>query len=380
MFHRNLLTSNCLLFSVLCAAATAQVPDSEYWKYMRTITPEGYVCYRAQGAVAIDGRLDDPAWKAAPWTGYFVDIEGAKRPGPRFKTRAKMLWDDRNFYFAVEMEEPHVWGTILFRDQVVCSENDFEIFIDPNSDNHQYYEMEFSPTNILWDLFLRQPYKDGGGNTASADHTWNVNGIRHAVWVDGTLNYPYDTDRSWSLEVAVPWTELAPYAHKSSPPKHGDVWRVNFSRVEWIHEVVTSDRTTPDITNNAYRLKPETTCDNWVWSPHGIINMHTPEMFGYVQFSTARPGADSYRSDPTLEARRILHDIYYAQRDYRDKNKRWASGLKDLGLDFSGNRALGGEPVIESTADGWIARLTARLPGGKMKKISIRQDSKVEEE
>jgi hypothetical protein len=240
--------------------------------------------------------------------------------------------------------------------------------------------MEFSPTNILWDLFLRQPYKDGGGNTASADHTWNVKGIRHMVYVDGTLNYPYDTDRSWSMEIAVPWSELAPHAHRSSPPRPGDTWRVNFSRVEWQHEIVTSDRTTPDISGNAYRLKPETACDNWVWSPHGVINMHTPEMFGYVQFSASAPGTEAYRPDPLLEARRILHDIYYAQRDYRDANKAWAASLKDLGLDLSGNRALAAPPALEKTPEGWTARITAKLPDGKTKKMSIRQNSKVGED
>lgn len=378
-FSRAAFPALALAFS--CAAVSAQVPNAEYWKYMRTITPEGYVCSRADVAPALDGRLDDPAWKAAPWTKYFGDIEGARKPAPRFSSRAKMLWDDTYFYVAVEMVEPHVWGTILFHDQIVCSENDIEIFLDPNADSHQYYEIEVSPTNVVWDLFLRQPYKDGGGSTASADHTWDVKGIRTAVAVDGTLNDPRDTDRGWTWEAAIPWSELAPYAHKPSPPRPGDTWRVNFSRQEVTHEVITSDRTTPDISNNAYRLQQkDMVIDNWVWSPHGIINMHTPEMFGYVQFSASAPGTDAYRPDPTLEARRILHDIYYAQRDFRDANKAWAGSLKELSLDLSGNRVLAAPPALEKTADGWIARITVKLPDGKTKKMSIRQDAKVGEE
>lgn len=378
MFATKCFPYAILFFTLVSAAASAQVPNYEYWKYMRTITPEGYVCYRAATPLKIDGRLDESSWKTASWTNVFVDIEGAKRPAPRFQSKAKMLWDDRYFYAAVEMVEPHVWGTILFHDQVVCSENDIEIFIDPNSDNHQYYEIEVSPTNVVWDLFLRQPYKDGGGSVASADHTWNVKGIVTAVAVDGTLNDPRDTDRGWTWECAIPWSELAPFAHKPSPPKNGDAWRVNFSRQEVTHDVITSDRTTPDISNNAYR-RQETglVIDNWVWSPHGIINMHTPEMFGYVQFSTAAPGKTVFRPDPTIEARRVLHDIYYSQRDYHEKNGKWATSIKELGLDFTGNSALTGEPVIESTADGYIARIVANLSDGKTKKMSIRQDSLV---
>ena len=38
--------------------------------------PKGYVCYRASAPIRIDGRIDDDAWKAAPWTDRFVDIQG----------------------------------------------------------------------------------------------------------------------------------------------------------------------------------------------------------------------------------------------------------------------------------------------------------------
>ena len=105
-------------------------------------SPRHYVAYRAAAAITMDGRLDEPAWAAAPWTDPFVDIEGDRRPAPRFRTRAKMLWDERCFYVAAEMEEPDVWGTITERDAVIFHDNDFEIFIDPDGDTHDYYELE----------------------------------------------------------------------------------------------------------------------------------------------------------------------------------------------------------------------------------------------
>ena len=74
--------------------------------------PRRYVAYRSASPPAIDGRLDEPAWAAAAWTDAFVDIEGDRRPRPRFATRAKMLWDDEYFYVAAELEEPHVWATL----------------------------------------------------------------------------------------------------------------------------------------------------------------------------------------------------------------------------------------------------------------------------
>src|SRR4051812_44672601 len=87
--------------------------------------PKGYVCQRAAQPPTIDGRLNDPAWKHAPWTDFFLDIEGAAKPKPRFHTRAKMLWDDQYFYIGAELEEPHPWATQTTHDSVIFHEHDF---------------------------------------------------------------------------------------------------------------------------------------------------------------------------------------------------------------------------------------------------------------
>ena len=85
-------------------------------------------------------------------------------------------------------------------------------------------------------------------------------------------------DIGWSVEVAIPWTGLAAYNDgRSTPPRVGDVWRVNFSRVQW----------TWDIIDGRYVRLPKETHpeDNWVWSPQGVIDMHRPEHWGRVSFA-----------------------------------------------------------------------------------------------
>src|SRR5262245_20311460 len=187
-----------------------------------------YDCPRATTPVQIDGRLDDPVWSRAPWTADFVDIEGDAKPTPRFRTRVKMLWDDQYYYVGAWMEEPHVWGKLTNHDSVIFHDNDFEVFIDPDGDTLEYYEFEINALNTGWDLFLDKPYRHGG----KARNDWEIPGLRTAVHIDGTLNDPRDRDRGWNVEIAFPWKVLAEYAHKPAPPKHGDEWRVNFSRVE----------------------------------------------------------------------------------------------------------------------------------------------------
>ena len=134
------------------------------------LSPGNTYAAGALQAINVDGKLDDNVWQSAPWTDDFVDIEGDVKPAPRFRTRAKMLWDDQYFYIAALLEEPDVWGTLTKHDSVIFHDNDFEVFIDPNGDNHEYYEFEMNALNTGWDLFLPRPYKNGG----KADNGWEI--------------------------------------------------------------------------------------------------------------------------------------------------------------------------------------------------------------
>jgi hypothetical protein len=323
--------------------------------------PRGYVCYRAGSPLTIDGRLDEAAWRDAPWTDDFVDIEGDIKPKPTLRTRAKMLWDDTYLYIGADLAEPRLWATMKEHDSVLFHENDFELFIDPNGDNHEYYEFEINALGTGWDLLLPRPYKDGGKPV----NNWEIRGLKSAIHLDGTLNVPGDTDRGWSVELAVPWAALGELARRPSPPVDGDQWRVNFSRVEWPLTVV----------DGAYRPVQGRNESNWVWSPQHVVDMHRPETWGYVQFSSGPPGTVAFRPDPSLPARRWLHEVYYAQREYRKTHGRWAATLLDLGTRASG--AGLSSPALAVAGSLFEASVDLRLPDGKTERWHIRQDSLV---
>ncbi len=330
------------------------------------LSPFGYVCYRASGQIGVDGDLGDDAWMGAPWTAEFVDIEGAAKPKPRFRTRVKMLWDDNCLYVGAEIEEPHVWATLTERDSVIFHDNDFEVFLDPDGDNHLYAEIEVNALGTVWDLLLVKPYRDGG----PAVNGWDVAGLKVGVRVNGTLNDPSDTDRGWSVEIAIPWKALAEVAGRPCPPRHGDQWRINFSRVQWETR----------IEGGRYEKVPNKPEDNWVWSPQGVIDMHRPERWGYLQFSTMAPGSDVFRSDPGLPIREALHKVYYAQRAYREKHGRFAESLQALGsLDLKLPQEC--SPIrIQATDSGFEASVSWKAPDGKPIACRIRGDSRYWEE
>ena len=119
--------------------------------------PNAYICPRAEKPIRIDGRLDGQ-WRNAPWTSDFVDIEGSAKARPRFRTRAKMQWDDEYFYIAAELEESHVWGTLTQHDAVIFHDNDFELFVAPNSDSHEYFE--FAKLHFVFDGSRNSRYRN----------------------------------------------------------------------------------------------------------------------------------------------------------------------------------------------------------------------------
>jgi hypothetical protein len=325
--------------------------------------PRGYVCHRAAAPPVLDGRLDDPAWQTAPWTEEFVDIEGDGRSAPRFRTRVKMLWDDRCLYLGAELQEPHVWATLTRHDSVIFQDNDFEVFLDPDGDSHLYAELEINALNTVWDLLLTRPYKDGG----HAIDAWEITDLRTAVFVDGSRNDPGDEDRGWSVEIAWPWQGLKHLTNRPVPPRDGDQWRINFSRVEWDHE----------IKGGKYHKIDGRKEHNWVWSPQGVVDMHRPERWGYVQFSTAAPGTVAFRPDPSAAARDVLHRVYYAQREYRDQQGTWARSLDALGLAGLGHPDLEGPPRLETTANLYEVSVVLRRPAGGPRSWHIRPEARV---
>jgi hypothetical protein len=328
---------------------------------LSTLHPKQYLCTRAAIPPVIDGKLDDPAWARASWTSDFVDIEGDKKPVPRFRTRVKMLWDDRYFYIGAELSEPQVWGTLTKRDTVIFYDDDFEVFMDPDGDNFQYGEYEMNALNTVWDLFLPKPYKDGG----HPDDGWNIAEMKSAVHILGTVNNPLDTDSGWTAEIAFPWASLERCSHRTDAPVEGDQWRVNFSRVEWM--VTDNDGT--------YRKVPDRREDNWVWSPQGVVDMHRPETWGYVQFTSRSADSVQLKTDPSLPAREVLMSLYYAERNFFDHNKQWTLSPGELKIKLPGADAAACCPVLQLTPDGYTATVTLKLANGGTQHWSIRQDS-----
>ncbi len=327
-----------------------RVPKIDY-------APETYICLHTPDKINIDGQANEIAWKNTLWTNLFVDIEGDLKPRPTFETKVKILWDDEYMYFYAEMEEPHLWATITERDAVIYHDNDFEIFIDPDGDTHNYYELEFNLFGTLWDLLLTKPYRDGG----HAIDAWDIRDIKYALSLDGTLNDPSDTDKGWSIEVAIPWTVLEEAANHGGPPNDKEQWKVNFSRVQWDTNII----------DGKYVKKKGVPEHNWVWSPQGLIAMHFPEMWGIVEFRMNNVKKNKIIS-PYENEKWILRQLYYGMKYYKDKNKVFPQNLDEL-YTFTGTGKLDILPDLKLTPSMFEITLIAEDNA----KWHIRQDGKI---
>ena len=214
--------------------------------------------------ISIDGKIDEKVWNEVEWSSDFIDIQGVDFPKPYQQTKMKILWSDSLLFIAAYLEEKHIWAHIEEDEKIMYYDNDFEVFIDVNRDHHQYVEFEFNALNKKWDLYLDRPYRD----TVKPDMAWNCQGLKHETHIYGSLNNPEGKpDSAWTLEIAIPIHQL------TEQLKAGDVWNVNFSRVQWETTV-----------ENGKYIKKKLPEDNWVWSPTWQINIHRPEYWGQCHF------------------------------------------------------------------------------------------------
>ncbi len=282
--------------------------------------PSIYIAHKTLQEIEIDGRDFDKAWGQVNWSGDYIDIEGIKTP--KYRTQMKILWDKKYLYILAKLEEPHVWGDITERDVVIFYNNDFEVFVDPDGDTHNYYEIETNVLNTAWDLFITKPYREEGN---AVINDWDVLGLKSAIHVNGTLNDPTDIDQEWFIEMAIPWSTFKTGYSQDVIPSD-QFWRLNFSRVNWQH----------DIKNGEYQRKKDANGKflpeyNWVWSPTGVINIHEPEKWGYVYFSSKEAGKqDSFTISNDEKIKWEMYKLHRAQKAYYEVHNSYAATLDDL--------------------------------------------------
>jgi hypothetical protein len=324
-----------------------------YEKYERMLTlPEGYVCYRVDGKIKVDGKLNEADWQKAQSTSSFVDISGEGFAKPCYDTSAKMLWDDNYLYVGAVLQEDDIKAKLSQRDTIIYYDNDFEVFLDPDGDGQNYFEIETNAKGVIFDLMLDKPYRSGGNFMIQ----WDCPGLQLAIHREGTLNKSKDKDKQWSVEMAIPHKALT--VNFSNPDQAGNCWRINFSRVQW--------------------LKPGQREENWVWMPTGRIDMHMPDRWGFLYLSDRVVGKGTDPFKKNVYSRDAIEGIYVPGNPKSDVAKdAGASAVSGANTNISGGLDIGTQLVAGAANSVISATKSATSKNIRKIKVTIKTNYQI---
>lgn len=164
----------------------------------------------------LDGGWDSEGWSTLPPLGPFLRHDGEPA---RQETWARLGHDGHRLYIAFRCADTDVWGTLRERDSAIYNEEVVEVFLDVEGVGARYFEIEVSPHNVVLDGI-----NTWSGGELQWDPSWDCNGLRTAVRVDGVIDDPHHEDTGWSVTMAIPFASLGVTAPTS--------WRANLYRID----------------------------------------------------------------------------------------------------------------------------------------------------
>jgi hypothetical protein len=178
-----------------------------------------YEVRRAAAPVTIDGHVNTKEWSQASPAFEFI-FPWEQQTGAKQKTRARLLWDDVNLYIAYEVEDTDIVAQFTERDAWVYRDDTVEIFLNVRpSQTVAYYAIEANVRGAMMDYFC--------ADARFYIKKLQMEGVKLAVQIDGTLNQREDQDRGWSVELAIPWENFSDMA---KVPQAGTVFTANLNR------------------------------------------------------------------------------------------------------------------------------------------------------
>ena len=146
----------------------------------------------ANEAPKIDAIFDESAWSTVEWTSEFIQNTPDNGAAPTEQTKFKILYDDKNIYFAVvsfDAEPDKIEKRLSRRDGF---EGDYiEVHLDSNHDKRTAFSFTITAAGVKGDEFI-------SGNGDSFDDSWNP------IWyVESQI-----TEEGWVAEFRIPLSQL----------------------------------------------------------------------------------------------------------------------------------------------------------------------------
>ncbi|MEO8578255.1 MAG: DUF5916 domain-containing protein [Gemmatimonadales bacterium] len=155
-------------------------------------TDSSATAVRAAAAPVIDGKDADAVWSTIPVITAFKQWRPNEGKAPRFRTEAKIAYDESNLYVFIRAFDPHPDSIkkLLERRDSFTSSDMFWLFIDSYHDRRTGYEFGVNAAGVKTDATI---YNDGNEDFAW-DGVWDV-----ATRIDSL---------GWTAEYRIPLSQM----------------------------------------------------------------------------------------------------------------------------------------------------------------------------
>lgn len=168
---------------------------------------------------AIDGVLNDEAWRRAVVIDKFTQQEPVEGQPATERTEVRMLYDSNHLYIAIHAFDANpesIIATEMRRDSLrIMDEDNFQVVFDTFRDRRNGY---IFVTNPLGAKLEEQIFEEGGGNARGS--AANINRDWNGVWDVAARR----TSDGWTAEMDIPLVTLR------SPNLPVQTWGINFFR------------------------------------------------------------------------------------------------------------------------------------------------------
>ena len=166
---------------------------------------------RAIGPIDVDGILDDATWATAPVIDEFWQQKPDAGMPATERTEVRILFDDEHLYVGAEMMDQPGYQPIiptLQRDPNTRDGDALGLMFDPFLDGKTVFTFFFNPGGAVRDM---QTSDDGRINNSAWDAAFEVKTRVH--------------DSGWTLELAIPWSQL-----RFDASAEEQIWGLNMLR------------------------------------------------------------------------------------------------------------------------------------------------------
>lgn len=228
------------------------------------------VRYAAKWQIQLDGKIDEADWRQANVESRFT-FPWEKKPAPSTKFRA--LCDERDFYFAFEIQDADVFVLDNLRDEEdEVFEDRAELYFSRDEQLREYYCLEIDSRGRIFD------YR--GSFYRKLDATWNWKGPEAKA---------VRQDHGYTIEARIP---VAAFETLGLPrPRPGAKLRCGLYRAEFSHDrsgrPVVQQET---IHNRGRKLDgppPLEAWISWVDPKTAEPDFHVPASLGWLQIIAA---------------------------------------------------------------------------------------------